>query len=110
MTTSPRVRQISTAGSTRPLWSRNGQELFYLTPDGALMSVAIRGGATWTAGMPTRLFEQIYFGPAIGAVGRTYDVSPDGKRFLMIKSPSTPERIVFVQNFNEELKRLVRTN
>ena len=104
------IRQISTAGGTRPLWSRNGQELFYLAPTGALMSVAIRGGATWTASAPARLFEGAYFSPPTGAIGRTYDVSPDGKRFLMIKSAAGTGRIVVVQNWFEELKRLVPTN
>jgi hypothetical protein len=43
---------------------------------------------------------------------RTYDVSPDGRRFLMIKSlnaavpASAAVQIVVVQNWFEELKRL----
>jgi serine/threonine-protein kinase len=32
--------QISTAGGTRPVWAKNGQELFYMAPLGALMSCA----------------------------------------------------------------------
>ena len=47
---------------------------------------------------------------------RTYDVSPDGQRFLMIKvgggsdqtAPTT--NIVVIQHWFEELKRLVPTN
>jgi serine/threonine-protein kinase len=105
------IQQISTAGGTRPLWSRNGRELFYLAPSGALMSVAITAGATWSAGRPVHLFEGAYYFPQGGAMGRTYDVSPDGKRFLMIKSADdSPRRIVIVQNWLEELKRLVPTN
>ena len=48
--------------------------------------------------------------------GRTYDVSPDGKRFLMITPPggSTEEgsspSVVMVENWFEELKRLVPTD
>ena len=48
-------------------------------------------------------------------VARTYDVSPDGKRFLMIKEGGGPDQtpappsIVVVQNWLEELKRLVPT-
>jgi eukaryotic-like serine/threonine-protein kinase len=104
------IQQISTAGGTRPLWSRKGQELFYLAPTGALMSVAITGGATWAAGRPVQLFEGRYFVPQGGAVGRTYDVSPDDKRFLMITADETANNtIVIVQNWQEELKRLVPT-
>ena len=41
-------------------------------------------------------------------------MSPDGKRFLMIKEGSGPDQpprrtIVVVQNWTEELKRLVPT-
>ena len=47
--------------------------------------------------------------------GRTYDVSPDGQRFLMIKAgggsdqAAAPPSIIVVQNWFEELKRLVPT-
>ena len=47
-----------------------------------------------------------------GYSGRTYDVSPDGQRFLMIKAPGTdasaaPPALIVVQHWDEELKRLV---
>ncbi len=45
--------------------------------------------------------------------GWTYDVSPDGERVLAIKGNEpggTCGRIVVVENFIEELKRLVPTN
>jgi hypothetical protein len=46
--------------------------------------------------------------------GRAYDVSPDGRRFLMIKAPGTeagaaPPALIVVQHWDEELKRLVPT-
>jgi serine/threonine-protein kinase len=105
------IRQMSTGGGTRPLWSRNGRELFYLSPAGTLMTVQITVGATWTAGTPMQLFEGAYFsGAGTAAAGRTYDVSPDGNRFLMIKSAGERKRIVVVQNWFEELKRLVPAN
>ena len=46
-------------------------------------------------------------------LARTYDISPDGQRFLMLKNADAPTqssnvpRIVIVQNWLEELKRLV---
>ena len=100
----------------QPLWARNGQELFYLVPNGALMGVQVQRGTTWTAGRPTVLLEGQYF--FLGGVGlsRTYDVSRDGKRFLMIKENGdvgqavAPAAIVVVQNWFEELKRLVPAN
>jgi hypothetical protein len=40
-----------------------------------------------------------YCGPVTGAVGRTYDMSPDGRRFLVVTSRSRAQRTAFVQNF-----------
>jgi hypothetical protein len=52
---------------------RNGQELFYLAPpNGALMSVHVERGSTWTAGTPTKLLDgQYYFGGGTPSRGRT---------------------------------------
>jgi len=107
---------VSTGGGTRPLWARNGQELFYLAPTDALMGVGVERGSTWAATPPAQLLEGRYFAGYGGlVVGRTYDVSPDGRRFLMIKpgagndSTAVPASLVVVQNWVEELKRLVPT-
>ena len=105
--------QVSPGGGTKPLWARDRQELFHVAPSGALMSVHVDRGATWSAGWPTRLFEGPYFFGDAGNSARTYDVSPDGKRFLMIKpvggfdQTAAPASLVVVQNWFEELKRLV---
>jgi hypothetical protein len=57
---------------------------------------------------PTRLFEGRYYVGDAANVGRTYDVSPDGRRFLMMKADTTtPTNIVVVQNWFSELTRLV---
>ena len=107
--------QVSTDGGTRPLWARDGHELFYLAPTGALMRVGVARGSTWAATAPTKLFEGRYGAPAV-FLGRTYDVSPDGRRFLMIKPVGSPDAtdapasFVVVQHWVEELKRLVPTN
>ena len=116
--------QVSTAGGRKPSWARSGRELFYAAPTGALMSVRVDAGRIWKAGDPTKVFEgQYYAGPA-NEYARTYDVSPDGQRFLMVKpSPSdlanlpaalvatglraTEEGLVVVQHWDEELKRLM---
>jgi eukaryotic-like serine/threonine-protein kinase len=105
---------VSTAGGTEPVWARDGRELFYRSPRGAVMRVPISAGTSLKAGPPTRLFETpSYVFEARGQ--RSYDVAPDGKRFVMLKNtdPSgpraTPPRIIVVQNWFEELKRLVPT-
>jgi serine/threonine-protein kinase len=103
---------VSTNGGTRPLWSRSGQELFYLAADGSLMRVTVSAGAAWTAGAPTRMFTGRYVVSPSGSYGRNYDIAPDGQRFLMIKegaseAPAAAPQVVVVQHFDEELKRLV---
>jgi serine/threonine-protein kinase len=101
---------ITTGGGTRPLWARNGQELFYVAPDGALMAVRVdsRAGALST-GRPAKVLEGVYV-TVTGLVGRTYDVSRDGKRFLLVKPPAdqgaAPQIVVF-QNWLDELKQRV---
>jgi eukaryotic-like serine/threonine-protein kinase len=102
--------QVSTGGGGLAAWARTGEELFYVDPTGALMSVRVGRGATWNASPPQKLLDARYFLQMGGS--RNYDVSPDGKRFLMIKSadgPATlaPQSLVVVQNWFEELRRLV---
>jgi serine/threonine-protein kinase len=103
--------QVSTGGGTRPLWARSGRELFYLVEPGRMMSVSIPPGPTFAAGKPQVMFEGRYYTGG----GRSYDVSPDGRRFLMIKEARPtgevppPAQLIVVQNWTEELKRLVPT-
>jgi serine/threonine-protein kinase len=104
--------QVSTGGGTRPLWSRTGQELFYVSPPGAIMRVGVGPGATWATTTPSTIVKEGYT-TALGAfLGRTYDISRDGQRFLVVKIASAnvaPPQIIVVQHFDEELKRLVPT-
>jgi hypothetical protein len=94
---------------------------------GTLMRVPVKTGATFERGTPEKVFDGPYLfrqpGPTLG---RMYDVSADGQRFLMIKEISasraspgfaaggaderpTSARIILVQDWFEELKRLVPT-
>ena len=110
--------QISDTGGSRPLWARNGRELFYLDGKGLLTSVAMdSGGPTPNPGNPRRVLDKSYvLGTSTrGFDLRSYDVSPDGERFLMIKSAPPSERpaapplsLTVVLNWAEELKARVR--
>jgi eukaryotic-like serine/threonine-protein kinase len=107
--------QVSTSGGTEPVWARD--ELFFRAPNGDVMRVSIAAGPIWKAAAPTKLFAGTSYAlsPATGGMPRTYDVAPDGRRFLMIKNSeastrtSTPPRIIVVQNWVEELKQRVPT-
>ena len=82
--------QISTGGGRMPLWSRSGREIFYLAvrPD-RLMVVPVTpvaAGAPFASGTPVKLFDAPY---RFTALGRTFDISPDDKRFVFVASEDT---------------------
>ena len=107
--------QVSNAGGAKPLWSRDGRELFYLEPGDLLprlLSVAVEpDGPAFSIATRTPLLEWPY---KANGIGRDYDVSPDGGQFLGIREGVTDEAaqpfIVVVQNWFTELERLVSTN
>jgi len=102
--------QISTDGGTSPRWARNGHELFYRNGD-KMMSVEIERKPKLRPGKPVVLFAGRFGGSAFGAQpGIGYDVSPDGKRFLMLRSASPQSgatEVRVVQDWFEELRRRV---
>ena len=76
------------------------------------MTVPVQTEPSFTPGTPEVLFEGDY---VLEVGGRTYDVSPDGERFLMVKEveaeeTSTAPHFILVQNWFEELRRLVPTD
>ena len=99
-------RQVG--AGTRPLWSPAGGELFYLDAARQLMSVRVGTTPTLSLGNPTKILDNV----RVVTPGRSYDVSPDGKRFLVIKNApgdsQSIRQLEVVLNWTEELKRLVR--
>ena len=106
--------QISRAGGTRPRWSKDGRELYFLagaainTGGAALMGVSVDTTPAFRAGNPAQILPGPYFS---GLAGRTYELSQDGRRFLMVKEQSTSAtaRIVAVENWFEELRQKAPT-
>jgi len=107
--------QISNEAGDEPLWSRDGRELFYRQSyhqrDNQAFVVDVQTGPVFSASKPRLLFTaQGYSG--MGPV-RTWDISPDGRRFLVVKMEERKSRpvteLVLVQNWFEEIKRLVPT-
>jgi hypothetical protein len=101
--------QVSTGGGRTPLWSRDGRELFYLSLGNLMMGVQVEPGPVWRTTTPAQILKNQYFESGLGSA-RTFDISPDGRRFLMIKpgGDNAPQSLVVVQNWLEELKRRVR--
>jgi hypothetical protein len=64
--------RISIDGGLGPRWRRDGRELFYVTANGAVMTVEIKAGAEFNAGKPTELFKA-------DPLTRDYDVTADGQ-------------------------------
>ena len=99
--------QFSRGGGTQPLWARNGRELFYVDSQGQLMAVPVQTESALEFGNAEIILDGTTVG---GRIGRTYDVSPDGERFLMITEAGASDvELILVQNWGEELKRLVPT-
>ncbi|MGH9727225.1 MAG: protein kinase domain-containing protein [Candidatus Acidiferrales bacterium] len=74
--------QVSSSGGNWPRWGRDGKELFYRALDNKIMSVQIGGqGVSLAIGKVQELF-QAY--PAPGNLGPGYDVSTDGKKFVVV--------------------------
>ncbi len=103
--------QISTGYGESPLWSPDGRELFYISNDG-VVEVPVDTKTTFNAGKPRVLFRGAY----LSGYGEcpSWDISPDGKRFLMIKPAAStgepvlgPRKINVVLNWTEELKQRV---
>jgi hypothetical protein len=95
------------------VWAPNGRELFFSvlvpgTADQKLMAVDIATVPTFRAGVP-RALEGVVRGsnPTNG-----YDLAPDGQRFVTVRdnerlSEPPPAQMVLVQNWFQELRRLV---
>jgi serine/threonine-protein kinase len=110
--------QVSNMGGVEAWWSRSGDELFYFSLDGTLMSVRVGRGPTWSASAPVPVFpptlrSMFLSNPNRGAAAATFDVSPDGRRFLMIRpirrldpAPAAATLVV-VQNWFEEFRQRV---
>src|SRR5262249_45913581 len=99
---------ISNGGGERPMWAPNGREIFYLDANGFLTSVPVETSPALRPLRPKKLFKTKYFNFASGMNGRTYDVTRDGQRFLMIKElsagPTPPAlNVVVMLNLAEAL-------
>jgi serine/threonine-protein kinase len=112
----PRVNdgrwQVSPEGGTRPVWARNGRELFYVDLTNNMVAVPVEAvGRTFRAGNTTVLFATTY--PTSLTAPRDYDVAGDSRRFLILREDTsrdrtqTPASMIIVQNWFEELKQRV---
>jgi serine/threonine-protein kinase len=97
---------VSARGGIEPHWSPSGQEIYYRLED-KMMVVPIRTEPTFSVGAPSVVFEKAFKSGIYGTL--SYDVSPDGQRFLMIERNTeiTPNQLNVVLHWSGELQRKV---
>jgi len=106
--------QVSTAGGDSPLWSPGGRELFFLN-GGQVVAIPVETDPTFSPGTPKMLFQGTFVSSALWFDDwnqAVWDISPDGRRFLMMKETGIAatgvvrsRKITVVLNWFEELKR-----
>jgi len=95
--------QVSRRGGAGPLWSRDGKELFYVSGE-EIFAVPIQQAPAFTPGEPRPLFRIDRPGSSEGS--EFYDVTPDGKRFIVLvrqKDSTKAPRIDVILNFGKLL-------
>ncbi len=100
---------ISTNGGAVPRWSRRGDELFY-AEGSALMAVSVSTRDGFRSSPPKKLFDAATIGASpfsFSPTMATYDPMPDGQGFVIVRgAPPGERRIVVVENWADELKKL----
>ena len=97
---------VSSGGGTHARWRRDGKELLYLSPDNKLIAVEVNSSTSaFQAGGHKALFEVPPV--VVGTDLPTWDISPDGQRFLIttpaIASDNSPVTVVL--NWQGGLKK-----
>jgi Tol biopolymer transport system component len=101
--------QVSTGGGVLPRWPRNGKELFYRTEDTKIMVVTYTASSDSFRADKPQLWSPGQF-TELGQGNYNFDLHPDGKRFAVLKAPSTEQgaavnKVSFIFNFFDELRR-----
>jgi Tol biopolymer transport system component len=95
--------RISTSGGTEPNWRGDGKELFFLAPDGTMMSARIDTAKEFTATVPQPLFQT---GITATQNNNPYVVTRDGQRFLVpVVDQSAAAQMTVVLNWREGIQK-----
>lgn len=101
--------QISNSGGSFPVWSPDGHELFYRSPDDRIMVVNYSiQGAEFSADKPRLWSDRRLFNLGIAP---TFDIAPDGKRFAVLMQPGddrprpAQNHVTLMLNFLDEVRR-----
>ncbi|MEP7085772.1 MAG: protein kinase [Gemmatimonadota bacterium] len=96
--------QVSTSGGSAPAWSHSGKELFFRNGRNELQSAQVSESPTFTVGAQKVLFPLSPF--TFGGPVQQFSVSPDDKRFLMLRETTAGETgtLIVSEHWFEELK------
>jgi len=100
----PRI-PISKDGGYQPRWRKDGHELFFLSSDGAFMSVTLAYEPDARPSPPRELFRTGTVTTGVFAESSEYTVSADGQRFLMIDTVDRSESLTVITHWSDTLKR-----
>lgn len=94
--------QVSTNGGDRPIWSRDGKELYFVSPDGKMMAAEVKSGSKFETSAPKPLFD-VRLPPGANA---WFDVGKDGRFLIPIQAEQTANApMTVVVNWQAGLKR-----
>jgi len=103
-----RALRISPEGGTEPLWGASGRRIYFRKGNGVFALDILRTDPDFAVSKPRLLFEQA--GYVSTTPTRSYDMTRDEQRFLMIKreerKPQPVTEMILIQNWFEELNRL----
>ena len=94
---------VSAKGGSDPKWRRDGRELFYISADRKLMAIPVTPGEVPAFGAPVALFGEVAFDSI--REGTAYDVSADGRHFLILKTGGSPPQLNAILNWTSLLKK-----
>ena len=95
---------VSQGGGVAPRW--RGKELFYISADSKMMAVDVTTNPMFKPGIPKALFQAPILGGAIARHVIRYDVTADGKKFLINSAAAEgPSPITVVLNWKALLKK-----
>jgi dipeptidyl aminopeptidase/acylaminoacyl peptidase len=94
-------QRVSTHGGQWPRWSTDGREIFFLAPDNTLMSAPVTYNQAGPHVGESRPLFRASLRPVVRLDAYLYDISPDGRRFLMntLVEQRTNESLALVVNW-----------
>jgi eukaryotic-like serine/threonine-protein kinase len=96
--------QVSAGGGSLPVWSRAGDAIYYKDTPGQIYRVDVRSEPSVMLGTPVRIERPSNLLARIG-----FDISPDGRRLLMVQEVRTDEQrtasLAVVQNWSAAFRK-----